>query len=87
MHDLGCLKRVSDGCLEFTPSFTRQNVRHLSDTWSFSVVKTIYYGCLTECLKVSDRLQMSAVCLVGVSLGHPRPDTPDSDQTKGKEKS
>lgn len=70
-----CLKQVSDACLENPTCFVRQSVRHFSDTCRFNTMNTVTYGCLTGCLTVSDRYSNVTVCLRGVFLEPPRPDT------------
>lgn len=78
-----CLKQVSDACLKIASSFVGQTVRHFSDTCSFFDAKTVAYGCLTNCLILSDRSRNVTVCLGGVSLDTPRPDTQTLEQENG----
>lgn len=70
-----CLKQVSDALSKNDTESVRHFVRHLSDTWSFFNYKTVTCGCLTKCLMVSVICSNVTVCLRGVFLEPPRPDT------------
>lgn len=81
-----CLKRVSDALPEKALISVRHLARHLSDTCQLNETKSLTCWCLTECLDVSDRCSIVTVCLRGVFLEPPRPDTQTVKQQFGGNK-
>ena len=67
-----CLKRRQTLVSEKHAKKVSQNVRHLSDTWCFFVIKTTTSKCLTECLTLSDSFNILTVCLAACPLDAPR---------------
>lgn len=73
---------LSGGPFQTVQKWAGQTAGHSPDTLSENYAKTNVSDCPVNCPELSGRYQMSAVCPVGVSLGHPTPDTRTTQQPR-----